>query len=113
MKKRGKCFCCVYVYGEKGLTKSVGNGEEWIEGKAHHETGEMEIMLTDHIREVEEWGIGEAHGEAGGMQGKDDEGATAECYRKTQKAMYSVTKGMAMPETRATRLDERMAGIRP
>ena len=35
------------------------------------------------------------------------------CYRKTKKAMYSVTKGIAMPETRATRLEDRMAGIRP
>ena len=47
------------------------------------------------------------------LEGKEDEGATAECHRKMQKAMYSVTKGMAMPETRATRFDERMAGIRP
>ena len=45
------------------------------------------------------------------QQGK--EWKTLECYRKTQKAMYSVTKGMAMPETRATRLDDRIAGIRP
>ena len=34
-------------------------------------------------------------------------------YRKTKKAIYSVTKGIAMPETRATRLEERIAGIRP
>ena len=39
--------------------------------------------------------------------------ATLFSYRKTQKAMYSVTKGIAMPDMRATRFEERMAGIRP
>ena len=72
------------------------------------------MLLTDHIREVEEWRIGEAHDEAGGMQqGKEGAKNTGMSYRKTQKATYSVTKGIAMPDTRATRFEERMAGIRP
>ena len=36
-----------------------------------------------------------------------------EIYRRRQKATYSVTKGIAMPDTRATKLEERIAGIRP
>ena len=39
--------------------------------------------------------------------------ATLKCHRKTKKVMYSVTKGIAIPETRVTRFEERMAGIRP
>ena len=41
------------------------------------------------------------------------EPSTPVSYRKTKKDIYSVTKGIAMPATRATRFEDRMAGIRP
>ena len=70
------------------------------------------MFLNPSLREVEAWRIGEACNEAGSMQ-QGKEGAKYTGYRKTKKVMYSVTKGIAMPATRATRFEERMAGIRP